>query len=158
MICSNIKIFSQKVQKNNLIVNTILEVNANFDIIFIQEPSWSTIHSIPSSQNCEETLVDVVNHPNWLTFTRTSKSENDFLRIIIYVNIRLSPFCFSLRKDVINHRDILLVSFFNNNNVFWLMNIYSDSSHSALKYLKNTKASIQNLLIMTSNFNIWDSL
>ena len=159
MICSNIKIFSQKVQKNNLIVNTILEVNANFDIIFIQEPSWSTICSIPSSQNCEEeTLVGVVNHPNWLTFTRTSESENDFLRIIIYVNIRLSPFCFSLCKDVMTHRDILLVSFFNSNNVFWLMNIYSDSSYSALKYLKNTEASIQNLLIMTSNFNIWDSL
>ena len=38
------------------------------------------------------------------------------------------------------------------------MNIYSDSSHSALKYLKDTKANICNLLIMSSNFNIRDSL
>ena len=38
------------------------------------------------------------------------------------------------------------------------MNIYSDSSHIALKYLKNTEAYIHNLLIMTSDFNIWDSL
>jgi len=29
------------------------------------------------------------------------------------------------------------------------MNIYSDSSHSALKYFKDTKANIHNLLIMT---------
>jgi len=36
--------------------------------------------------------------------------------------------------------------------------MYSDSSHSALKYLKNTKANIQNLLIMTGGFNIQDSL
>jgi len=38
------------------------------------------------------------------------------------------------------------------------MNIYSDTSHSALKYLKDTEASINNLLIMTGDFNIRDSL
>ena len=38
------------------------------------------------------------------------------------------------------------------------MNIYSDSSHSALKYLKDTEVNIMNLLIMTSNFNIRDSI
>ena len=39
MIMKNLKIFSQKVWKNNFIINTILKVNHNFDIIFIQEPS-----------------------------------------------------------------------------------------------------------------------
>ena len=67
-------------------------------------------------------------------------------------------FCFSLQKDVIDHRDILLVLFFNNNNIFWIMNICSDSFHFALKYLKDTEANVCNLLIMTGNFNIWDSL
>jgi len=38
------------------------------------------------------------------------------------------------------------------------MNIYSDTSHLALKYLKDTEASINNLLIMTGDFNIRDSL
>ena len=38
------------------------------------------------------------------------------------------------------------------------MNIYSHSSHSALKYLKDTKVNILNLLIMTGNFNIRDSI
>jgi len=38
------------------------------------------------------------------------------------------------------------------------MNIYFDASHSALKYLKDTEASINNLLIMTDDFNIRDSL
>jgi len=38
------------------------------------------------------------------------------------------------------------------------MNIYSDSSHSALKYLKDTEANISNMLIMTGDFNIRDSL
>ena len=38
------------------------------------------------------------------------------------------------------------------------MNVYSDSFHSALKYLKDTEANICNLLIMTGDFNIRDSL
>jgi len=38
MILKDLKIFSQNVQKNNFLINTILEVNQNFDIIFIQEP------------------------------------------------------------------------------------------------------------------------
>jgi len=38
------------------------------------------------------------------------------------------------------------------------MNVYSDSSHSALKYLKNSEANIPNLLIITGDFNICDSI
>ena len=38
------------------------------------------------------------------------------------------------------------------------MNIYSDTFHSALKYLKDTEANIDNLIIMTGDFNIRDSL
>ena len=38
------------------------------------------------------------------------------------------------------------------------MNIYSDSFQSALKYLKNTKVNIQNLLVITRDFNIRDNL
>ena len=38
------------------------------------------------------------------------------------------------------------------------MNIYSDSSHTALKYLKDTKVNIDNILVMTGDFNIRNSL
>jgi len=38
------------------------------------------------------------------------------------------------------------------------MNIYSDAFHSALKYLKDTEVNINNLIIMTGDFNIRDSL
>ena len=153
------KILSQNICKNSLFINTILEVNSFFDIIFIQEPSWSSICSIPSSSNCEgDTLVSVVNHPNWLTFIRSNTSESDYPRVIAYINIRLSSFCFSFCKDIIDHRNILLTSFFNNSELFWLMNIYLDVFHSALKYLKDTKVNFCNLLIITGDFNIRDSL
>jgi len=35
----NIKIFSQNVHKNKFLTNTVLEVQKEFDIIFIQELS-----------------------------------------------------------------------------------------------------------------------
>ena len=81
-------------------------------------------------------------------FVRSDTNESNYPRVVIYINIRLSSLRFSIRKDIIDHRDILLASFFNNGDIFWLMNVYSDASHSALKYLKDTKVNIQNLLIM----------
>ena len=97
------------------------------------------------------------NYPNWLTFARELMSPNELPRIIIYVNIRLSSLCFSFRKDIINHKDIILAFFINNNSTFWIMNVYSDFSHTALKYLKDTEVNLLNLLIMAGNFNIRDS-
>jgi len=103
-------------------------------------------------------LLGIPNHPNWLTFARKPCSTNNSPRVIIYINVRLSSLCFSLHKDIINHCDILLASFFNNSIVYWIMNIYSDSLHSTLKYLKDTEVNILNLLIMTGDLNIRDSI
>ena len=38
------------------------------------------------------------------------------------------------------------------------MNVYSDFSHTALKYLKDTEVNIENIFFMTGDFNIRDSL
>ena len=78
--------------------------------------------------------------------------------MVTYINIKLIVFCFALQKDIINYRDLLLILFFNNNNVFQLINVYSNSSHIALKYLKDTEVNIWNFLIMTEDFNIHDNL
>ena len=121
IIYDNLKIFSQNVHKNTLIINTILKTHFHFDIILIQEPSWSIICSIPSSTCSEgEVLVGTPHHPNWLSFARP-------------INIHLSSFQFSLCRTF----------------------------HFALKYLKDTEVNINNLLIMTGDFNVrdrsWDS-
>ena len=41
---------------------------------------------------------------------------------------------------------------------YYIMNVYSNSSYSALKYLKDTEVNINNVLLMTGNFNIRDNL
>ena len=97
-------------------------------------------------------------HPNQISFTRIPLEKSDAPRVIAYINIQLSSLCFLLRRDIINHRDISLISFLNNNICYYIMNVYSDSSHSALKYLKDTEVNINNVLLMTGDFNIRDSL
>ena len=158
MIIKNIKIFLQNMWKNNLIINTILETQFEFDILFIQEPSWLTICSIPSSKSKDgKELIRVPNYSNWLVFANKSSNIHDCSRVITYINTKLSPLCFSLRKDILSHRDISIISLHINNNIFFLINIYSGSSQSALKYLKDTRVDIPNVLVMAGNFNIRDS-
>ena len=155
MILKKIHIFSQNVCKNNFVINTILETQLAFDIIFIQEPSWTYIQSIPCSNNQEgEELVGVPNHPNWTTFSRKPTHSGDSPKVITYINIRLFSLQFSFCKDIYDHRNISLVSFSNGSSVYYMMNIYSDLSQMVLKYLKDTEVNLQNVLVMTGNFNI----
>jgi len=97
-------------------------------------------------------------HPNWLSFTWIPSDRSDSSRVIAYINICLSSLYFLLCKDIINHRDIILISFVNNHVSYFIMNMYSDSSYLALKYLKDTEVNIDNVLLMTGDFNIRDSL
>ena len=86
-----------KIHENRLIVNTILETQHQFNIIFIQEPPWSIICSIPSSNNCkEEPLVGISHHPNQHTFTRHPTNQSDSPRVVTYINICALRLCFSL--------------------------------------------------------------
>ena len=109
--------------------------------------------------NCkEEELVGVSYHPNWLTFARSSTNQSDSPRVLTYINIQISNLCFSLQNDILNHRDVSCIFFFNQGSIFFLINIYSDSSQSVLKYLKDTETNICNVIIITRDFNIRDSL
>jgi len=149
----------QNVCKNSLIINTLLETHNQFDIILIQESLWLEIHKISSSiDHEEEPLMETNHHPNWILFARFPLERSYLPRVITYINICLSSLQFLLCNDIINHRDISLIFFFNNNICYYIMNIYSDSFHSALKYFKNTEININNILLMTGDFNIRENL
>ena len=91
MIVNKLRIFSQNVCKNSLILNTILETQNHFDIILIQEPPWSEIQKIPSCSNCEgEPLIGTCHHPNWISYARSSPNSDEYPRVIIFINIRFS--------------------------------------------------------------------
>ena len=159
MILKNLKILSQNVCKNHLIVNTILKTQSYFDIILIQEPSWSVICKVPSTMSSKgKNFIGSIHHLNWLLFAITPVNKVTSPRVIAYINTCLSPLHFSLRSDIINHSNILLMSFTNDHVQYFIINIYSNSSHSALKYLKDIEVNIDNILVMIKDFNIRDSL
>jgi len=95
--------------------------------------------------------------PNWTTFSRTSLCASESSKVITYINIHIFFLCFSLWNDIFNYRDLSCISFFNQGLSYFLINIYSDSSQLALKYLKDTKVNINNILIMTGDLNIRNS-
>jgi len=159
MILKNLNILLQNVHKNHLIVNTILETQSHFDVILIQELPWSVICQVPSTVNSKgKNFIGTVHHPDWLLFAIIPVNKATSPRVTAYINICLFPLRFFLRSDIINHSDILLMSFTNDHIQYFIMNIYSDSSHLALKYLKDIEVNIDNVLVMTGDFNIRDSL
>ena len=64
---------------------------------------------------------------------------------------------FSLQKNIINHKDICCF-FFNNSDIYYIINAYLDANQSALKYLKDTEVTVHNVLVMVGDFNIRDSI
>jgi len=73
-----------------------LKTNKDFDIIFIQELPWSIIYSISSlSSEEEENVVGASNHPNWITFSKNSSNNDDYPRVIPYINIHIISLYFS---------------------------------------------------------------
>ena len=129
MIYDVLKLFSQNIWKNNLIVNTILEIQLAFDIMFIQEPIWLTIQTIPNSTSCKgEELVGIPHHFNWLTFTRIIANQSNSPRVLTYINICVSYLHFSMQNNIFNHRDVSCISFFNQESIYFLINVYLDSS------------------------------
>ena len=77
-----------------------------------------------------------------------------------FIHSRLSRLRFALRRDIVNHRDIQLLSFFNRGRCQFLMNVYSDDLHTAVNFLSKEALNIPNLVYMDGDFNIrnaeWD--
>ena len=127
MILRNLKLFLQNVWKNRLLTDIILENKKEFDIIFIQEFLWSFIWTNPNLTSKKgDRIVGTSNYLSWIIFSRQSTHDKDHPKAIMYINVWLTQFWFSLRKDVLNHRNINLISFFNNGIIFFIINIYLD--------------------------------
>ncbi|KAF5318583.1 hypothetical protein D9619_010815 [Psilocybe cf. subviscida] len=63
-----------------------------------------------------------------------------------------------MRHDIIDHRDILVLSLFAEGQTFNFMNIYSDSEFTAIKLLADCMDSLPQFQYMGGNFNSHNSL
>ena len=88
---------------------------------------------------------------------QVSKDSEAVPQVMAFIHSCFSKLCFALRRDVVDHRDILLLSFFNRGECHFLMNIYSDDHHSAVKFMLDQVIDIPNLLYMGGDFNVRDA-
>ena len=71
-----------------------------------------------------------------------------------------SNYAFHSERTLWTIETLTLFCFFNNGSICFIINIYSDHQQNTLKYLKDIKINISNILIMIGDFNIrnnnWD--
>jgi len=164
MIKETLKIFSQNVRKNKILTDTILENNKDTtDIISIQEPSRYLIHHIPSYTNSlGDPLYGFFNHPNWTLFIRQDPNQDNYARVATYVNKCLSKMRFTIRLDIVNHKDINILAFHCDHYTNFIINIYSNSNQTTIHFLQQNTINSDNMVIIIGDFNIrdsdWDSL
>ena len=66
-ITDRIRIYSQNVWKNYVLLDSLLESQKDlYDILFIQEPPWNFIHVAPSTTaSGGDEVVGAPIHPDW---------------------------------------------------------------------------------------------
>ncbi|PPQ94891.1 hypothetical protein CVT25_004372 [Psilocybe cyanescens] len=76
-------------------------------------------------------------------------------RVMAYVSNCLKEFHPSMCRDLIDHRNVLILSLFTNGQSYNLMNVYSDKAHMAALLLAEEAASLPLFIYMGGNFNIY---
>jgi endonuclease/exonuclease/phosphatase family metal-dependent hydrolase len=151
------------VNKNYLYTETLLihlSIQRKVDVIFLQEPPWRTIRHTPSATNLEgEEVIGPPLHRDWnVIYCKPDQSGNP--RTMCYVHKRLVKFRPSYCREIINHRDLLLLSLQVGGSEIFALNVYNDNRATAVSFLKREGLIIPRLSIMAGDFNchsmVWD--
>jgi hypothetical protein len=167
---SGLRIYCQNVNRNYGFLDSLLaSLYEDFDLLFIQEPPWQFIRSAPSSSNREG--EDVIGHPispNWGSIVRSpnrvdaTDPESGAPCVMVYFNIRIASLKPAFRRDLFDHRDILLFSLGLGGDTQLFANVYSDKQHTAIRALYEDVVAIPKLHFMCGDFNVrhtdWDPL
>ncbi|CAA7267356.1 unnamed protein product [Cyclocybe aegerita] len=103
-------------------------------------------------------VIGAPKHPDWLQMVCIKEGEVPCM--ITYVLTRLSRYRPAMHCDIVDHRDILVLSLFSGGEVLNLMNVYSDDQHTAIEYLAACVHSLLPFIYIAGNFNCvlttWD--
>ena len=140
-------------------MNSILENNKNtIDVILIQELPKSLIcHVLSHSDPLGDPIYDTPNYPNWTLLIRQKPAQENYTRVATYVNKKLMKMRFTLRPDIINHRDINILAFYSGQHSNYIINVYSDDNQNALRVLNCNIIDLNDTVVMTGDFNIRDN-
>jgi hypothetical protein len=158
---SQLRIFCQNVNRNYGYMDTLLaSLYDEYDLLFIQEPPWRLIRSAPSSSSRDgEDVIGPPLNPNWGSISRPSGLDTP-PRVLVYFNVRIASLRPAYRRDVIDHRDVILFSLGLGGGTRFFANVYSDTDHTAIRLLHENLVSIPRLHLMCGDFNVrhsaWD--
>ncbi|KAF8955880.1 hypothetical protein BDZ97DRAFT_1672757, partial [Flammula alnicola] len=157
-----VRVLSWNVARDGMSLDVILSTCTNiYDIIFVQEPPWRHIRTAPSAKTRKgEDVIGAPNHPDWLAMVRAPTTADERPRVMTYVSTRLARYRPSVRRDVIDHPDIQVLSLSTSAETFFLMNVYSDADHGAINWLKAHDTALPRFHFMGGDFNAhaedWD--
>ncbi|PPR03570.1 hypothetical protein CVT26_006106, partial [Gymnopilus dilepis] len=83
-------------------------------------------------------------HPAWKLLMRPPQNGVP-PRVIAYVSTRLNSWRPAIRWDLVDHRDLLLLSLFSEGSITYLLNVYSDEEHTAIRFLADKQDDIPQL-------------
>jgi hypothetical protein len=79
---------------------------------------------------------------------------------MVYFSNRIANLRPGLRRDLVDHRDILLFSLGLGEDTLFYANVYLDSQHTAISWLFNHVVELPGLQLMCRDFNVrhwsWD--
>src|ERR1700761_3775470 len=133
---SSLRILSFNVNRKYDLVDVLLhKCLDNYDILFIQEPPWKIIRYAPSTRSRDgEPVVGAPSHPSWTCFAGPATLEAP-PRVIAYVHSRVGPMRPSLRRDLVDSRDLMVISVVAGGEPVYLAGAYSDERRSAITLL-----------------------
>ncbi|KAF5342387.1 hypothetical protein D9611_001697 [Ephemerocybe angulata] len=158
---SKIRVLSFNIAKNYAYLDIIQDrLKDEFNILFIQEPPWQTIRQAPSTVSKEGAdVIGAPHHPNWLCMARLPEPGSR-PRVLTYISNRLAHWRPAYRRDLLDDRDIMIVSLFGRDRVLHFMNVYSDDHHRTIKLLAEKADDLPALSYMGGDFNChsreWD--
>ncbi|KDR65440.1 hypothetical protein GALMADRAFT_17171, partial [Galerina marginata CBS 339.88] len=153
-----IRVLTYNVAKNALALDvcltTLVEI---YDVIFVQEPPWRVVRQAPSPTSRKgEDVIGTSNHPAWILMF-CPQPVGVAPRCIAFVSKGLVLLRPSLRRDLIDSRDIVLISLYSGRDIFNIMGVYSDADHTAIKLLAGKAYSLPPLMYMGGDFNCHSS-
>jgi len=85
-----------------------------YDILFIQEPLWNFIQFAPSTiSHSGQKVVGTPIYSEWTQVVRFLQDSEKTPRVMCFIHSRLFRLYFALRRDIVDYKDIQLLSFFN---------------------------------------------
>ena len=112
-LISKLRVFTFNIAKSYESLNVFLERECNkFDVLFLQEPPWRLIRHAPSATDKEGSeVIGSPRHPQWSCLA-PAVAPGIKPRVLTYISRRLDTLHPTYHQDLINDRDVMIISLF----------------------------------------------